>query len=329
MEKHLLKGLDADTNNMKLSEAERTKAAESKESYTSERNNLLQRLIPPLDQRSKELKKVWEGLDKEITGLKDKLKEYTKNRRTEENSYYTGVDRIFMDEGANRAAHFGRKFNGVNLRTIMEKADHLFGTNGRIRKYLIEKAPSKAAKTNEVCDDVVTALVLWDSAFSKLRTVDPSESECDEAQENIDLAVEQLRKMGISITPKVHGTQFHAVDQMKAIPGGISKLAEDWVEQYHQSGFRYDLSYCRAGSLKQQAVIRSRSEARSRKPEVVMRKEMLEKRFTGIRKRKKVAVNCMRKQIKQEFRYAVLRSARDEDLLDLSKKNDAKVTNKK
>ena len=31
--------------------------------------------------------------------------------------------------------------------------------------------------------------------------------------------------------------------------GGIARLIEYWAEQYHQVGHRYDLSYCRAGSL--------------------------------------------------------------------------------
>jgi hypothetical protein len=123
--------------------------------------------------------------------------------------------------------------------------------------------------------------------------------------------------MGISITPKVHGTQFHAVYQMRTIPGGIAKLAEDWVEQYHQSGFRYDLCYCRVGDLKQQAVIRSRAEHRARNPKVVMRKDMLDKRFKGMRKRKQDMVKDMKKQIKQELRHEVLGKVWDEDLLDL------------
>ena len=107
----------------------------------------------------------------------------------------------------------------------------------------------------------------------------PTESDCDEAQKTIDLAVAQLRKLGISITPEVHGTQFHAVNQMRSIPGGIGKLAEDWVEQYHQAGFRYDLCYCRVGGLKQQAVIRSRADHRARNPKVVMRKKLVDKRL--------------------------------------------------
>ena len=56
--------------------------------------------------------------------------------------------------------------------------------------------------------------------------------------------------MGINITPKMHGMEAHVAGQMRAIPGGISKLIEHWVKQYHQVGHRYGLSHCsRAGKL--------------------------------------------------------------------------------
>jgi len=234
-----------------------------------------------------------------------------------EDSYYTGVDRIFQDEGANRAAHFGRKFNGVNLRTIMDKADHLFGTTGRIRVYLIEKAPAKVDMINAKCDDIAMALGLWDSAFSKLRTVDPTSEDCDSAQKLIDTAVAQLRKMGISITPKVHGSQYHAVHQMRTIPGGIAKLGEDWIEKYHQDGFRYDFCFSRVGDLEKQAVIRARCEQRARNPKVVMRRELVTKRFKGKRKKKGPTVKKVQKQIKEEKRHEVLLKAIEENVVEL------------
>ena len=227
------------------------------------------------------------------------------------------MDRIFQDEGANRAAHFGRKFNGVNLRTIMTKADDLFGTTGRIRVYLIEKAPGKAALINGKCDDIKRALVLWDNAFSKLRTVDPTPDDCDNAQVLIDNAVAQLRKMEISITPKVHGSQYQAVHQMRTIKGGIAKLGEDWIEKYHQDGFRYDFCFGRVGNLEKQARIRARCEHRARNPKVVLRRELVAKRFRGKRKKKGPTVKEVQKQIKEEQRHEELLRVIEENVLDL------------
>jgi chromosome segregation ATPase len=162
--------VNAIINNTQASEEDRNDAITTRDALNAEKATL-QNEIPPLVEQGKTLKSAWKKLDDEIKVLKDKLKEFTKYRRTYEDSYYTGMDRIFQDEGANRAAHFGRKFNGVNLWTIMDKANGLFGTNGRIRQYLIEKAPTKSAMIHAKCDDVKKALIVWDSAFSKLRIV--------------------------------------------------------------------------------------------------------------------------------------------------------------
>lgn len=308
--------VNAIINNTQASEEDRIVATATRDALIAEKATL-QNEIPPLIEQGKTLKSAWEKLDDDIKVLKDKLKEFTKDRRTNEDSYYTGMDRIFQDEGANRAAHFGRKFNGVNLRTIMDKANGLFGTNGRIRQYLIEKAPAKSAMIHAKCDDVRNALIVWDNAFSKLRIVDPTPSDCDMAQTLIDNAVAQLRKMEISITPKVHGMQKHAVHQMRTIPGGIAKLGEDFIEKYHQDGYRYDLCYSRVGDLEKQAVIRSRCEHRARNPQVVMRKELVARKFSGRRKKKGSTVKEVQKQIKEERRHEVLLRLLEEDVVEL------------
>ena len=170
---------------------------------------------------------------------------------------------------------------------------------------------------NAKCDEIAIALTLWDNAFSKLRTVDPTTEECDETQRLIDVAVAQLRRMEISITPKVHGTQYHAVHQMRTIPGGIAKLGEDWIEKYHQDGFRYDFCFSRVGDLEKQAVIRARCEQRARNPQVVMRRELVANRFEGKRKKKGPTVKMVQKQIKEEKRHEVLLKAIEENVVEL------------
>uniref|UniRef100_A0A7S2Q2A3 Uncharacterized protein n=1 Tax=Skeletonema marinoi TaxID=267567 RepID=A0A7S2Q2A3_9STRA len=95
-----------------LEEVAKTNASAEKLTAIAEKTNLVDNEIPRLVEENKRVKSTWEMFDKDISVLSVKLKEYSKNRRTEEASYYTGVDRIFQDEGANRAAHFGRKFMG-------------------------------------------------------------------------------------------------------------------------------------------------------------------------------------------------------------------------
>ena len=96
---------------------------------------------------------------------------------------------------------------------------------------------------------------LWDGVFSAIHSPNPTVEHCIETQERIDKAMSHIRSMGFSVTPKMHGMESHVVRQMGTIPGGIGKLMEHWIEQYHQTGFRFDLAYCRVGSLVGQAAI--------------------------------------------------------------------------
>lgn len=80
----------------------------------------------------------------------------------------------------------------------------------------------------------------------------------------------------LSIVPKLHGIEAHFLRLMLFVHGGIARLIEHWVEQYHQVGRSYDLSYCRAGSLEKQAEVRSKLERRGRHPRVRMNKKRLE-----------------------------------------------------
>jgi hypothetical protein len=110
--------------------------------------------------------------------------------------------------------------------------------------------------------------------------------------------------MGFSVKPKLHGMESHVVvTQMRTIPGGV-----DWIEQYHQTSFRFDLAYCCVGSLVRKAAIRSSADKRARNPRVQLIKMLLQKRFVGIRKRQSAAIEREEKkiQIKHERREHAL-----------------------
>ena len=153
------------------------------------------------------------------------------------------------------------------------------------------------AKIHKTCHDVGRALKLWDGAFSDIHVIDPSDEHCNNTQkERIDMAMAQIRAMGFSITPKMHGMENHVVNQMRTIPGGIGRLMEHWIEQYHQIGHRFDMSYCRVRSLKGQAEIRSRAEKRGSNPHVQMKKKLLDDKYTQ-KKRKRSALANEEKQL--------------------------------
>ena len=83
---------------------------------------------------------------------------------------------------------------------------------------------------------------------------------------------------------------------------------EHWIEQYHQTGHRFDLAYCRIGTLSGQAAIRSSVEKRGRNPRVQMNKQFVLEKFVGRNKKRSAAIANDEKKIhiKQERRNEAL-----------------------
>ena len=307
-----IKRIDIELKNILLKTAEKSNLENDIRTLTADRDELTKRI---------------RNLDQTIRENRDKLKRFTSSRRGGEESVYTIVDRIFQKYGANRANYFGRAFEGIDIRKIMKWSDELFGIDGEIRAIMLQRADKSEteAKVNTICDDVGLALKLWDGAFADIHSSETSHEHCDLTQERIKMAMDQLRFMKIPITPKMHGMECHVVDQMRNILGGIGKLMEHWMEQYHQIGYRFDMAYCRAGSLKGQADIRSSAEKRGRNPRVQMCKKMLSERYEGTRKRRKSAIENEEKEIrvKKERRDGALTDITDKiaqrDILTLEK----------
>jgi hypothetical protein len=290
-------------------ELKRTENADDILLKTAERSNLDNVVRTLTDHRTRLTNRI-SNLDQSIREKREKLKKFTSSRRGGEESVYTIVDRIFQKYGANRSNYFGRAFEGIDIRKLMKFSDELFGTNGEIRAIMLQRARDAETEAKEItiCDDVGLALKLWDGAFADIHSIDTSREHCDSTQERINKAMDQLRFMKIPITPKMHGMECHVVDQMRNILGGIGKLMEHWMEHYHQVGYRFDMAYCRAGSLKGQADIRSSAEKRGRNPRVQMCKKMLNERYEGTRKRRKSAIENEEKEIrvKEERRDGAL-----------------------
>ena len=158
---------------------------------------------------------------------------------------------------------------------------------------------------------------LWDGALAAIHVNDYDNDHCQSTQDRINKAMAHTRGMGISITPKMHGMEMHVVNQMRDIPGGIGRMMEHWIEQYHQTGYRFDVAYSRIGSTERAANVRARLERMTSNHEVKMNRQHLEVKYVGSRKRKAVA-------LKEE--YNVKQEKRDKALADiyasLATKND-------
>jgi hypothetical protein len=131
------------------------------------------------------------------------------------------------------------------MKKITEKSDDLFGVGGVLQQKLLENTlnTDKEVLVSKIFDNVGLAFKLWDGAFSAIHLSNPTIEHCIETQEQIDKAMVCIRSMGYSITQQMHGMESHVTTQMRTIQGVIGKLMKHWIEQYHQTGFRFDLAY--------------------------------------------------------------------------------------
>ncbi len=88
--------------------------------------------------------------------------------------------------------------------------------------------------------------------------------------------------------------EMHVITQMQTIPGGIGKLMEHWIEQYHQTRHRFDLAYCCVGTLSGQAAIHSSVKKRGRNPRVQMNKQFLQEKLIGRKKKGQLQLKMMK-----------------------------------
>ena len=102
-----------------------------------------------------------------------------------------------------------------------------------------------------ICDDCATLVTRFDDYFHILRT--GTSSDKARAERARDLALSKLRDMGLSVTPKAHILERHAVEQMCAFAGGLQHLVEDWVERFHQTASVWENNVKRVSSLQKRA----------------------------------------------------------------------------
>jgi hypothetical protein len=85
------------------------------------------------------------------------------------------------------------------------------------------------------CDIVAKALLLFDGFLSLLRTnhKDPTPKHIGKVREYARKALAVWRILQLSLTPKCHGSEDHACDQLELLKG-LADFCEDCMEQLHQ-----------------------------------------------------------------------------------------------
>ena len=165
------------------------------------------------------------------------IEEYKLHRKRHKDSLYNGIEYILQKHGIFRQAFHGGDINGISIRLLRSKVDIIFEYIG---EYLISaQSPYNSLTTEnigELMANCCVMLKLWDSICAALSVVDPTDEDLERVSKRIAITSNHLRKMNLSVTVKSHRVEDHLLYQMKKIPGGISKLIEQWVEKYHQVG---------------------------------------------------------------------------------------------
>ena len=151
------------------------------------------------------------------------------------------------------------------------------------------------------CDEVSTGLRLWNDIFARISDLeaDMNDEYCNETQRRIDVAMELMRKLNFSITPKLHCVECHIVYQMRTVPG-FAYMLEQWLEHYHQIGHRYDQQW-KGQQYEHQANLRASRETALQQYESKQAAAKMGKYFGGVKKRKRnEAVVMKEEKIKKE-----------------------------
>jgi hypothetical protein len=208
------------------------------------------------------------------------LKAYRKERKTDADSLFTSIDALLEKHRICRAAYHGGDLQGNDVIKLMKCAHELLP---EIAQLFIESKDEMCTQSDveihQVCNIVKEALTLWNKAFTLCQKHNPSDADCTQTQEHINAAMEATRQLEVSITPKNHGMEDHVVDQMRRIPGGIAHLMEYWVEQYHQTGSKFDRKCKHARTAVDLAEMRVREDTMRNHPEVKNKIDALEAQF--------------------------------------------------
>jgi hypothetical protein len=110
-----------------------------------------------------------------------------------------------------------------------------------LEKMVKDRASERAKKeVTKRCDTVTKCLLLFDHFLSILRIdhKDLTPALIAKARECATKALVVWRTLKLSVTPKCHGLEHHAADQLEFLQS-LADFCEDWwVEQLHQLGLK-------------------------------------------------------------------------------------------
>lgn len=252
--------------------------------------------------------------------LKAKVAAFNRKRKTDDDGVYHKMEKILRRKNIHRGAYHGGAFQGPHLRIYMEKAEEIF------QEYLpILKAanwpvgsPDRKMSDEEIesmCKNCVDLLHIIDSINKILLTwyfdvdADETQKALKELKDLNRRALEMVREMGMSVTPKWTLQEDHSYNHHKKLIeeewGGEVFLDESFVEHEHQTGVKEDRRTQAMATFREKQSAQMKTSHRSSNPAV--QSASLER---NREKRKRTgAQTSTRKEVKQQYREEASKKA--------------------
>mmetsp|Transcript_23853 Transcript_23853/g.51645 ORF Transcript_23853/g.51645 Transcript_23853/m.51645 type:complete len:187 (+) Transcript_23853:178-738(+) len=147
------------------------------------------------------------------------------------------INSVLTKENIKREAYFEKKFNGVNIRKLMDRSDTIKANIKPILK-ADNKGNLSEADIDATCAKYQALLDKADAALKGLATPFPSPDQMENTKKDIKQSVELAKEMGLSTTPKWHVVAVHCFPQHERLvkEGWGFILDESFIDREVSSG---------------------------------------------------------------------------------------------
>ena len=117
-----------------------------------------------LDKEFNSIRKVRDDKKAERRKMKDTLDAYRQKRKQDPNSVHNAIERLACENGLDRGATFGGKYNGKVARKVMQNSEPIYSgvcaiLNARKAEHISD------AYIDNLCEKTVTVMKSWNEFF--------------------------------------------------------------------------------------------------------------------------------------------------------------------
>jgi hypothetical protein len=167
------------------------------------------------------------------------------DRRTEEVSIHTKIQRVLESNGITIQAYHGGTLTGVAIIALLNKNELVMDQitticNEAILKRQEDDLPLRPPSIDEfqiILHNHRKLLEAQDAVYAHLRLIHPTTVEKIETRERISIMKRLWQDMKLSCTPKAHLIFEHAADDQQRL-NGLGDKIEDPLEKRHQEYLR-------------------------------------------------------------------------------------------